>query len=198
MKRLLLIPLLFLLGTIASAQNTVTLTAAVTSGNGVVTPVLTWDTAPLATDCLASGGWSGNKGGAGSEMLADITSSATYNLDCTWDGGDTASLTWTLPTENEDGSAYTDQNLLTIYASVDGGAEEAPVVISNPLVTSRVLSGRPVGDNCFEITATNLLGVESQRGGTACKTITGTVQMSESIGITVNPIPNSPSGLGVT
>ena len=95
---ILALPLL-LLGNLAQAQTAGTLTFTVnkTAATGSVAPVLTWSTTPVATNCVASGGWSGTKFASGSQTLSTITSSKSYTLTCYWGNG-TASLKWTAPT----------------------------------------------------------------------------------------------------
>jgi len=174
----------------AKAQNILTFTADTTTGTESVVPVLTWDTMPLADDCFASGDWSGNKGGAGNETLLPITSGATYNLTCEW-SDDSATLTWTAPTENTDGTPLTD-----LDGYFDGGPYTLNEDVGNPGATSYVLSPLTPGDWFFVGTAYNVLGVESVFSNQAMKTV-GVATDQQSIGITVNPRPNSMGGFAV-
>jgi len=193
--RSLIIPFLFLLALPAAAQS-IQFTADVTQGNGQVTPVLTWDTTPLADDCVAGGDWSGNKGGAGTETLATITSSATYNLTCTWIN-DSVTLTWTPPTQNTDDSALTDLASYNIYfGSSPGGPYSNTDIVTDANANTHIVSGLPVGAWYFVATAVNSLGIESDLSNEAMKLIDA-IGGSESIGIVVNPVPNAPTNLGV-
>ena len=180
----------------ARAQNTLTFTAGATSGTETVVPILTWDTSPLADDCIASGDWSGNKGGAGTETLAAITSGATYNLTCEW-SEDTVTLTWTPPTQNTNGTPYTDPNGYKIhYGQTDGGPYTIIEDIDNDLVTTFVISPLTPGDWFFVATAYNQLDIESDFSGQVMKTM-GLASTQESIGITVNPKPAVVTGLTI-
>src|SRR5690242_6265952 len=100
---------LLLLGSLAEAQTagTISFTANQTSATGSLTPKLTWSTTPVASSCTASGGWSGTKFASGSETLATITASKSYTLTCAWGNGN-ATIRWTAPTKNTDGSTLTD------------------------------------------------------------------------------------------
>ena len=84
----------------------VTLTANRTSNVGSFAPVLTWSTNPVAQSCTASGGWSGTKAASGSQTQATIGASTNYTLTCTWGSG-SATVNWTPPTANTDGSVLT-------------------------------------------------------------------------------------------
>ena len=112
---LLALPLL-LLGSIAQAQTagTITFTANKTSSTSSFAPVLTWSTSPVATSCAASGGWSGTKFASGSETEPTISANTSYSLTCTWGSG-AATISWTAPTKNTDGSSLTN---LTGYKKI--------------------------------------------------------------------------------
>src|SRR5262245_54996315 len=115
---------LLLLATLAQAQTagTVSLSANRTSAQGSLTPVLTWSTSPVASSCRASGGWSGTKFASGTETLPTITTSQTYTLTCSWNGGASATVNWSAPTTNTDGSRITN---LTGYKVVFGTSSSA-------------------------------------------------------------------------
>lgn len=189
MKRL---ALLALLPAFANAQ-TITFSAETTTGVEQVTPVLTWDTEPLADNCVATGDWSGPKGGAGTETLPAITTSATYNLACTWTD-DSVLLTWTIPTENTDDSAYTDPDATIIYY---GDQQGGPYGLTQEVPhdgDSVQITGLPAGTWYFVATARNQNGIESEPSNEAQKTV-GTETETRSVGITVNPRPKQITGL---
>jgi hypothetical protein len=177
-----------------SAQNTITFTAEVTSGVETVVPVLTWDTSPLANSCFASGDWSGSKGPVGTETLPAISGSATYNIECEWLSA-SALLTWTAPTQNTDGTPYTDpKGFKVYYDQTQGGPYENINDIADPNATTHVVAPLIPGAWHFVVTAYNQLDVESEVSNEAMK-ITGTDSETESVGITVNPKPASPVNL---
>ena len=187
---------LLLLALPVSAQNIISFTAEVTSGVETVVPVLTWDTTPLADDCIASGDWSGSKGPAGTETLAAISMGATYNILCEWLDA-TATLSWTAPTQNTDGTPYTDPKGFRIYYGMSqDGPYDNIVDIQDPNVTTHVVSPLVSGVWFFVTTAYNLNDVESTFSNEVMK-ILGLSGETESVGITVNPRPNPPGGLEV-
>ncbi len=184
------------LGSPGLAQNIISFTAEVTSGVETVVPVLTWDTTPLADDCQASGDWSGSKGPSGTETLPAITSSATYNITCDWLDV-SATLTWTAPTQNTDGTDLTDLAGFKVYwGTTQGGPYDDQVDINDPGVTTWVVSPLASGAWFFVATAYNAIGTESDVSNEAMK-ILGLATGQESVGITVNPKPAPPANLGV-
>lgn len=195
-SRVSLLPLFLLLALPVHAQNIISFTAEVTSGVETVIPVLTWDTTPLADSCTASGDWSGDKGPSGEETLPAITGSATYNISCDWLDA-SAVLTWTAPTQNTDGTAYTDPKGFKIYYDMSQGGPYANVNdVPDPNATTHVVAPLIPGTWFFVATAYNQLDVESDVSGEVMK-ILGLSSETESVGITVNPKPNAPTGLGV-
>lgn len=180
----------------AQTAGTINFTAATTTGAGSVVPSLTWSTTPAATQCVASGDWSGNKGASGTETLAAITAGKTYNLTCTWPAGTTATLRWVAPTKNTDGSDYTDPNGYIVSWGTSPTALTQTKPISNTTTLSNVIDGLTPAKWYFAVQARNMAGVLSAYSAIASKVIAaGTA--SEAVGITVNPKPNAPSALTV-
>ena len=180
----------------ARSQNVITFTAEATSGTETVTPILTWSTSPVANACFASGDWSGSKGPSGSETLPAIMTGATYNLTCEWPN-DTALLSWTPPTENTDGSPYTDPRGYKLYYGNDlGGPYPNEIDIPDFNTVTHTVTGLPSGDWFFVATAYNFLNVESVLSNETMKNL-GLATGQESIGITINPRPNVVTGLTV-
>jgi hypothetical protein len=138
--------------------------------------------------------------------LPPITLSGTYNLTltCNWPGDTTATLTWTAPTTNTDGSALAKcasdttvgpclayYNVYRRVGSTDmNGAEVTPV--RDPNATTKVYTGLGTGTHNFAVEAVNGNGVPSVLSNIAAKVITSAVSKSQSVTITVNPKPNPP------
>ena len=193
---------------LANAQTvepSITLTAAATSGVGQVTPVLTWSTVPAATGCVGSGGWSGNKGASGTESLPAITTSATYNLTCTWSTGSGTSnrvtLRWTPPTKNTDGTDYTDPKEQLLYFSTNSSqllTQRAPVKYG-PTETTSIIGPLTAGTWFFGVQAVNQAGVASDMSNVASKNVTAvsTTTAERSLGITIISKPAASSDLSV-
>jgi len=181
----------------AQAQNVIVFTAETTTGVETVTPVLTWATTPAADLCTASGDWSGAKGPAGTETLLPITSGATYNITCEWTD-DKATLTWTAPTQNTDGSPLTDLAGFKLMRGLSPGGPYDQATIDIPDPTATTYTDQPLlgGQYCYVSLAYNVLGVESDQSNEACKEVSSGTD-TQSVGIVVNPKPNVPTGLTI-
>lgn len=199
MRKLLLV--LSVLGSsLCLAQTpTVTLTAAATSGNGQVTPVLTWTTNPPASSCVAGGDWTGNKSASGMETLPVITESATYSLRCTWQGDSSALFKWQNPTVNSDGSPYTNRgHSLIVYDNDPIGGLDFMQVVANPLQASYQFTNlSPPGTWSFAIYAINDLDISSPQSNVVSKVLTANETSEEALSITVNTVPLAPVALSV-
>jgi Putative Ig domain len=82
-----------------------------------------------------------------------------------------ATLTWTPPTQNTDGTPLTDLSGYRIYWGTSSGNYPNSVTINNPGLTSYVVENLAPGTYEFVSTALNASGVESGYSNTASKTI---------------------------
>ena len=141
--------------------------SVVTNGDSTT---LTW-TSQDATSCTASGGWTGNRAIAGSEVVGPISTNTTYNLSCTGSGGNSLvmitvaisgsmQLSWTAPTENVNGSALTNLAGYRIYYGVQPGGYNGSVDVNVSSATQYDLSV-PVGTYYLAMTALDADGNES-------------------------------------
>jgi hypothetical protein len=185
---LLALPLL-LLGTFAQAQTagTITFTANRTSSSTGFAPVLTWSTSPVATSCTASGAWSGTKFASGSETLATITSSKSYTLTCTWGNG-AATVNWTAPTRNSDGSTLTDLASFKVVYGNSASNLNLSKAVSDPRATSTSIGSLGQGTWYFAVRAVNSKGAESSNSSTVSKSITG-ASAAKTVNITITGTP---------
>lgn len=210
MKKVLMIGLLALASV---SQAAMTFTASVTNANGTLNTTLNWD-ATGATSCTASGhsSWTGTKPVTGSQVLPAISLSGTYSLTltCAFPGDTTATLSWTAPTTNTDGTALAkcpDQNpgnpcllQFKVYTSTTTPINPAQAtfrVIDNRNATSYVWTGLTAGTRNFAVVAINGLFAESALSNEAVKVITATSSQNSSVTLTVNPIPGSPTNVTV-
>lgn len=81
----------------------------------------------------------------------------------------TATITWTAPTQNVDGSTITEAVTYNLYQGAQGSATK-PRVATGLTAGSRVVSGLPAGTVCFEVTAVTASGGESAKSNEGCKT----------------------------
>ena len=82
-----------------------------------------------------------------------------------------ATLSWTEPTENTDGTPITDLAGYHIYYGTSQGALTSTVTIAVATETSYVVSGLAPGTYYFTVVAYNTAGVDSPRSNMASKTI---------------------------
>ena len=82
-----------------------------------------------------------------------------------------AQLSWTAPTENEDGSTLANLAGFRLYWGTTPGNYTDSVTIDNPSVTTYVVDNLAPGTYEFVATAYNSAGVESRYSVTATKVI---------------------------
>jgi hypothetical protein len=90
-----------------SQSAAITLTASPTTVSPNDSTTLTWSSTNT-TSCSASGGWSGNKGTSGSEVISQLQTDTVFNLTCTGDNGSVeSSVSVTVTTTQNDPSSPT-------------------------------------------------------------------------------------------
>ena len=82
-----------------------------------------------------------------------------------------ATLDWTAPTQNEDGSELTDLAGYKLYWGTTPGTYPNSATIDNPSVTTYVVDNLSPGTYQFVATSYNTAGVESQYSGIATRVI---------------------------
>jgi hypothetical protein len=194
---LITIGILFATAVGAQTAPTVTLTASPTSGITPFSTTLTWSSTN-ATTCAASGSWSGTKAVSGSETVTGILVNSTFNLTCS-SGTGSATLRWSPPTTNTDGSAIpsTGNGALAGYklyhaTTAAGVASATPVTISGGTTTSYILTGLPAGVRYYGLKATNVAGVDSDMSNSPTNTV-NIVSASATASVTVTTKPNPPT-----
>jgi hypothetical protein len=199
MKRLFLAAILAIAAAPAFAQN-LTFTLETSSPDGkVVAPRLTWSTTPAATSCTASGAtdWTGAKAAAGTVVLAGVNTSRTYGIACQWPGVTKAAVTWTAPTTNTDGSAYTNPAGFRIQYGNTGGTEaqlSTSAYLTDPAARSWTSPDLTPGTWYFAVKAVNTLGLESAISNIASKTTTAAANQNRALELTIR----FPSAIAIT
>jgi hypothetical protein len=140
---------------------------------------LTWSTTD-ATDCTASGAWSGPKGSSGSESTGNLNQDQTYELSCTGPGGTAlamttvtvraASLSWEAPTENVDGTPLTNLSGFTVHWGNASRNYTESVTFNDPTKLDYFVELSP-NTYFFAVTALASDGGESAFSGEVSKTI---------------------------
>jgi len=163
---------------------TVTLTVNPTTVSSGSAATLSWSTLN-ATQCTASGGWSGAKATSGSQSTGSLVANNSYTLTCSGAGGSasrsvtvtvetvttgTADLSWIAPTTNTDNSPLTDLAGFRIYHGLTASSLQFIGTAGASELTYRV-SNLASGVHYFAVTAVNLAGTESAQSGLTTKTI---------------------------
>jgi hypothetical protein len=82
-----------------------------------------------------------------------------------------ATLSWTEPTENTDGTPITGLAGYHIYYGTSEGAMSTTITVASPTETSYVVTGLAPGTYYFTVVAYNTAGVDSPQSNLANKTI---------------------------
>jgi Putative Ig domain len=107
--------------------------------------------------------------GSSSASIAPFT--ITVNAPSSALGTGSANLTWTVPTQNTDGSPVTDLAGYHIYYGTSSGAWTSTITVLDATETSYVVDGLAPGTYYFTIVAFNSSGEDSPQSNIASKTI---------------------------
>jgi hypothetical protein len=94
-----------------------------------------------------------------------------FSISVTQVGTGSASLSWTAPTQNEDGTPLADLAGYRIYYGVSQGDYPNQILVDNPGLTSYVVDNLSPDTYFFVSTAINNNGVESNFSNVAVKTV---------------------------
>lgn len=184
----------------ANAQTptlTFTLEASSTDGSTVV-PKLTWSTSPAAASCTASGDWTGTKAASGNETLAAVSASKSYTMLCTWPGDLTCRLSWVAPTQNNNGTAYSNPGGFRIQYGRSATTLDQSAYLQQPGATSwSCPGGMAAGQWWFTVRAYNAMGLE---GGAVSPPVSKTLTASQNVTRSLNlgvTVPGTPANLAV-
>lgn len=106
--------------------------------------------------------------------VSDGTATASltaFAISVTDIGTGAASLSWTAPTQNSDGSALTDLAGFRIAYGRDAGALDRSVSVTNPSLSRFMVENLSSGTWFFAVSAVNSQGVASGASNVASKTI---------------------------
>ena len=106
--------------------------------------------------------------------VSDGTASASlprFDISVDQSGNFSTTLSWTPPTENDDGSALMDLAGYKIYWGTTPGVYTNSVTLNNPGLTSYVVDNLAAGTYEFVATSFNSSGVESMYSNSAMRTL---------------------------
>jgi hypothetical protein len=157
----------------------------VTQGGGVVSfkvqGLPSWATFDTDTGALTGTPASANEGTTGSITITGSNGSSSSSVGpftiavnpppAPAPSTGSATLSWTAPTENTDGTPITGLAGYHIYYGISATAMTTTVTIASPTATSYVVSGLASGTYYFTVVAYNSDGVDSGDSNTASQTI---------------------------
>jgi hypothetical protein len=167
----------------AQTAGTISLSASPTSGTGSVTPKLTWSTNPVASSCTASGGWSGTKAASGTQTLTTIRANTNYTLTCTWGSG-SATIAWTAPTKNSDGTTLTNLASYKVLYGTSSTSFTRSKVVDDPTLLRTTISSLTPATWYFTVHSVSTTGAESSNSNVASKAVTG-AKAAKTVSVTV-------------
>lgn len=97
------------------------------------------------------------------------TAAISFSIEVAMQGSASLTLSWTPPTQNEDGSALTDLAGYYIYYGNEAGDYPNRVEIANPGISTFVVEGLTADTYYLVATAYNADGVESRRSNEVTK-----------------------------
>jgi hypothetical protein len=208
----------FVLSSAAFAQNTITMTPSITSGNGTLTIDLTWSTnpaLPAGTPCQASAvpataEWDGPKAGSGSVTgLGPFTADQRLTLMCAFPGDSQVTYSWVPPTQNTNGTSLTDLSGYRIKQTFNATLTNDPTVAAAGEThidvaagqTTRTVTGiAQTGTLRAHMFARSGAGTTtdpvrwSTPSNAATKTFTGNVAVTQQVDLIVRSVPNTATG----
>jgi hypothetical protein len=195
--KLFALALLALLPAIAFSQAlpTAVISTDATHAIAPATVRVTWSSTN-ATSCVASGGWSGTKALSGTQEITGVQETTTYSISCTGTAAvvDTATVSWTPPTTNSNGTPLTDLAGFRVYygTSATNLSQMGPIVSSS--TTQQTITGLTVSAWFFGVRAFNSRNIFSDMSNISSKVIVQGVAptASASTTVTVNTRPSAP------
>jgi len=101
----------------------------------------------------------------------DTASLQPFTITVTAPANGSATLSWTPPTQNDDGSTLSDLAGYRIQYGTSSGALTQTIQVANPTVATYVVNGLASGTWFFAVRAYNAAGAESANSNIASKTI---------------------------
>lgn len=192
MKKMFLALGLLAVASLTHSQDlSLSLSSELDTSRQALVPTLTWSTTPAATSCAAQGGWTGAKAASGTETLAASTASSSYSLVCQWPGNARAVVTWTPPTTNMDGSAYTNPGGYRIQYGTSATELNESVYVQQPSATTWTSGDLAPGTWFFGVRAFNAQGLESDLSNVVSKVTSAGTSRTGSVELEVR-VPRPP------
>jgi hypothetical protein len=176
-----------------------TFTVTPISGTSPLSVTIAWNVSPFAGGtCTASGSWSGAKALSGSQSVTNLTANASYTLTCSRAVRSSASLSWTAPTRNTDGTALTNLSGYRLHYGTVATDLVQTLQIASPTTTSHTMTNLAEGTWHFGVRALAASGAESVMSNVVSKVIASSTETHSSTRVvTVTPPEPEPPVLQV-
>jgi hypothetical protein len=170
-----------------------TFTVTPATGTSPLSVTIAWDVSTFTGGtCTASGSWTGAKALTGSQVVTNLTANATYTLTCTRPVRASASLQWTAPTRNTDGTTLTNLAGYRISYGLNATALTNAVQVPSPTTTNYIVGNLNPGTWHFGVRAYTTTGVDSELSNIVSKvagTSTETRASTRDVVVTTKPEP---------
>lgn len=176
-----------------------TFTVTPSSGTSPLSVTLAWNVSSFTGGtCTASGSWSGAKALSGSQTVTNLTANASYTLTCSRSVRGSASLSWTAPTKNTDGSALTTLAGYRISYGLTSSALTNTIQVPSPTTVNYIVGNLDSGTWYFGARAYTSTGVESDLSNVVSKVVASAIETrSATREVTVTPPKPEPPVLQV-
>lgn len=177
----------------APLPGTFTVTPA--NGTSPLSVTIAWDVATFTGGtCTASGSWTGAKALSGTQSVTNLTANASYTLTCTRSVRSSASLQWTAPTRNTDGTTLTTLAGYRISYGLSPTALINTVQVGSPTTTNYIVGNLDPGTWHFGVRAYTSTGAESVLSNIVSKVATTTTEIRASTRdvVVTPPTPEPP------
>lgn len=171
-----------------------TFTVTPTAGTSPLAVTIAWNVSPFSGGtCTASGSWTGAKALSGTQNVTNLTANATYTLTCTRSIRSSASLQWTAPTRNTDGTTLTTLAGYRISYGLSATALTNAIQVASPTTVSYIVENLDPGTWHFGVRAYTTTGAESDLSNIVSKVATTTTETRASTrDVVVTPKPEPP------
>jgi hypothetical protein len=117
--------------------------------------------------------------------LTAIKANTNYTLTCTWGSG-SATIAWTVPTKNTDGSNLTNLASYKVLYGTSSTSFTKSKLVDDPTSTSTTITALTPATWYFTVHSVTAAGVESSNSNVASKAVSGATA-SKTAAVTVKP-----------
>ena len=125
----------------------------------------------------------GTKAASGTQTLPSINASTNYTLTCTWGTG-SATVNWTAPTTNTDGTPLTNLAAFRVYYGTSSSSLTRVSEVNDISSSSTTISALTPATWYFKVRAVNASQIESADSNVSSKVVSG-ASAARTVAITI-------------